>query len=194
MSVYDLNEADDGFELVPPGIYRVKARLKPGGFGDERLLRLAKSMRTYGLELELTVVSGEHRGRKVFDLITIEADLSDSPELPPVDAKQADKYQTSVDIGHAKLRRMLESANGIAHSDKSERAQQIRRAKTLRVFDGLEYWAEIDIKAGSNGYRDRNIITRVLTAEMHDWPGEQPEQPPLRGQMDNEIPFQSEEN
>jgi hypothetical protein len=190
--MYDLNEADDGFELVPPGIYRVKARLKPGGFGDERLLRLAKSMRTYGLELELTVIGGEHRGRKLFDLITVSADLSDSPELTPIDAKQADKYQMSVDIGHAKLRRMLESAHGIAHSDKSEQAQQIRRASSLRVFDSLEYWAEIDIKEAANGFRARNIVTRVLTAEMHDWPGEQPERPmqkPLRDEMGDDIPF-----
>ena len=64
MSVYDLNEADDNFELVPPGIYRVKARVRPGGVGDERLLRLAKSMRTCGLELELSVTGGHTAGAR----------------------------------------------------------------------------------------------------------------------------------
>jgi hypothetical protein len=34
--MYDLNNADENFDLIPPGIYRVNAKLRLGGVGDER--------------------------------------------------------------------------------------------------------------------------------------------------------------
>jgi hypothetical protein len=186
-AMWDLNNADDNFD--PMGVYRVKSKLRPGGFGDERLLRLAKSMRTQGLDLELTVVGGAYNGRKVFDLITVVAELGDKPELAPITEDQAAKYQTAVNIGLSKLRRMLESARGIAHDDEGQEAKKARCFESLRVFDGIEYWAQIGIEEGGNGYRARNVVERAVTPDMDEWPGPLPKPPPLSEQMDDEIPY-----
>jgi hypothetical protein len=104
------------------------------------------------LDLQLTVLGGKYGGRKVFELITIFANLSNLPELAPINEQQADNYKRAVSIGLAKLRRMLESAHEIAHDDESKEAQAIRRFSSLRVFE-LEYWAYVDVKEASNGFR-----------------------------------------
>ena len=53
----DLNEAErQTGETIPPGPYRVRARLRPRAAGPEGLLRASKSGATEMLELELTVV------------------------------------------------------------------------------------------------------------------------------------------
>jgi hypothetical protein len=187
--MYDLNSAKRS-KLIPAGIYRVKAKLRPGGFGEEQLERLAGSKRTRALDLELTVIRGEHSGRKIWDLITVVADLSNNnPKLAFIDEEQAGKYQLAVEIGLAKLRAMLESAYEISNEDESEQAAGMRRIASLRVFDGLEFWAKIDIKEGANGYDDRNVVAKVLTPDMRDWPGTPPSLPPLGKAMDDEIPF-----
>jgi hypothetical protein len=188
--MYDLNTASDrDFSPIPPGIYRVKAKLKPGGVGEEEVLRLAKNLRTQMLDLQLTVVGGKYGGCKVFELVTVFADLGNSPELAPIDERQADNYKRTVNMGLAKLRRMLESAHEIAHDDESKEAQGIRRFSSLRTFDNLEYWAYVDIKGASNGFRERNVVAHVLTPDMSDWPGASPKRPPLGDEMDDSIPF-----
>jgi hypothetical protein len=188
--MYDLNTANDAdFSPIPPGIYRVRAKLRLGGVGEEQLLRLAKNLRTQMMDLQLTVLSGQYSGRKVFELVTVFADLGNSPELAPIDEQQVDNYKRAVSIGLAKLRRMLESAHEIAHDDESEEAQKIRRFNSLRVFDNLEYWAYVDIKDAANGFRARNDVARIITPDMNDWPGAPPKRPPLADDMDDSIPF-----
>ena len=59
----DLNEAErQTGETIPSGVYRLRAKLKPRGAGDEGLLRAAKNGPTVMLELELRVEGGEHAG------------------------------------------------------------------------------------------------------------------------------------
>src|SRR5262249_9462625 len=78
--------------------------------------------RTEMLDLELTVVGGEHSGRKVRDLITVGFDDSESndPDIMPVDPDQAERYRTAVRIGRSKLRAILESAHAINPNDHSD--------------------------------------------------------------------------
>jgi hypothetical protein len=186
--MYDLNKTSDtDFSPIPPGIYRVKAKLRPGGVGEEELLRLAKNLRTQMLDLQLTVVGGKYSGRKVFELVTVFADLGNSPEPAPIDERQADNYKRAVNMGLAKLRRILESAHEIAHDDEGKEAQTILRFNSLQVFDNLEFWADIDIKEAANGFRERNVVARVLTPDMSDWPGASPKRPPLGDEMDDSI-------
>jgi hypothetical protein len=187
--LYDLNKADRQREMkpVPPGVYRLATKLRPGGIGTEGLLRLAKNLRTEMLDLELTVVGGEYDGRKLWDLITLEADDSNHPDLPSLDREQARKYKTAVDMGRAKLRAILESANEISPDDDGEQAQRIRRPASLRVLDGLEFIAKISIKQGEGKYSDRNTVVYIVTNDMDEWP--QTPKPPIREQLDDDIPF-----
>jgi hypothetical protein len=93
-------------------------------------------MRTQMLDIELTVVGGMYSGRKLFELITVFADLNNAPELVPIDEQQVKNYKRAVNMGFAKLRRVLESAHEIANDDNGEEAQ---RFESLRIFDSLEY-------------------------------------------------------
>lgn len=189
--MYDLNqtaERQDFTQPIPPGLYRFKAKIKPGGTGENGLLRLAKNLRTQMLELELTVIGGKYAGRKIWDYVTVAADVSEHPDLASIDAEQADKFQTAARIGLAKVRDLIESANEIAHDDDSEEAQAIRKFDSLRVLDQLEFWALVEIKPGGN-YKPRNVIAHVVTPDMAEWPGEAPQRPPLREEMEDEIPY-----
>jgi hypothetical protein len=85
---------------------------------------------------------------------------------------------------------MLESAHEIDPDDESEEASRIRELKSLKIFDGLEFWARVDIKAGRDGYADRNVIDHIVTPDMADWQGSPPApKPPLHKALDDEIPF-----
>src|SRR5262249_4671896 len=150
--------------------------------------------RTEMLDLELTVVGGEHSGRKVRDLITVGFDDSESndPDIMPVDPDQAERYRTAVRIGRSKLRAILESAHAINPNDHSDQANEKRRIKSWLDFDGLEFWAWLDIRKGTDGYRDRNEITFVITPNSPEWPPQAAKQRhvmPLAKELDDEVNF-----
>src|SRR5438067_12877607 len=125
------------FSPIPAGIYRLKAKIKPGGVGEHGLLRLAKNQRSEMLDLELTVLGGEFDGRKVWDLVTVYANLTEDDITPAVDAEQAQRLESGVRRGLKRLKAMLESAHEVSPDDTSDEAQRIRVFESLRIFDGL---------------------------------------------------------
>src|SRR5437016_411076 len=103
---FDLNDAEPQHGgVIPPGVYRLRAMVKPGGVVNP--LCPAKNQRTKHLELDLTVVGGEHDGSKLRDYITLKFDdarYDDGDILlpPPVSPEQAEKYRTAVRLGRSK--------------------------------------------------------------------------------------------
>jgi len=193
---FNFNNADEQRDasVFPPGAYRLRAQVKLFNGDRDYPLRPAKNGRTEMLDLELTVVGGEHSGRKIRDLITVGFDDSESndPDIMPVDPDQAERYRTAVRIGRSKLRAILESAHAISPNDHSDQANEKRRIKSWLDFDGLEFWAWVDIKAGTNGYRDRNEITFVITPGSPEWPRQTARQRqvvPLAKELNDETPF-----
>ena len=89
--MFDLNDADKQREqtLIPPGVYRLRTKVRAGGAGPGSLLRLAKNGRTLMLDLEFKVVGGEAAGQKRWELVTVAV-------LPPEfeDANAAEREQT----------------------------------------------------------------------------------------------------
>ena len=76
----DLNEAEkQSGQTIPSGVYKLRAKLKPKGAGAEGLLRHAKHGPTEMMELELTVVDGEHAGYTLTDLITVNYNKDEGP-------------------------------------------------------------------------------------------------------------------
>ena len=125
--MFDLNEAEAQREntTIPAGIYRLRTKIKPGGMGEDGTLRLAKSLRTYHLELELTVVGDEfggheHDGHKVRDWVTVELDERDGDYMPPLEPPKLEDYRTAVRIGRTKLRSMFESGIGSIRMTKAK--------------------------------------------------------------------------
>src|SRR5262249_61375447 len=154
MDDFDLNDAQPqrDFSVIPPGLYQLRAMLKAAAVTDA--LHLAKNLHTKHLELELTVVGGEHDGRKLWDYVTLAFDDAryDDVNVPPVSPEQAEKYRTAVRLGRSRLKAIVDSAYGLNPNDKSDRAKEARLAisRDLLRVDGLTFWAQVDIRPGSN--------------------------------------------
>ncbi len=56
--IFNLNNAEKQRDqtLIPAGVYRLRAKVRPGNAGPGGVLRLAKNGRTLMLELELKVI------------------------------------------------------------------------------------------------------------------------------------------
>jgi len=188
----NLNEAETQRDQspIPAGIYRLRSKVKVGGAGDDGILRLSQSGATEGLNLELTVVSGEYAGAKLYDLITVNF----LEGMGPLDASKAENYRTAVRLGRTKLRAILESAHGIDPKDSSERAQEQRRVESFTQFDAITFVAQVEVQPARGGYKAKNVVDFIITPDLPDWA------PPLaaakavtfgRKSMDDEIPFSS---
>jgi hypothetical protein len=189
---FDLNKAQNqaDYSPIPAGTYRLRTRLRPGGVGENGLLRLAKNLRTMMLDFEFQVIGSPHDGRKIWDLITVAVDEREDPDLLALNAQQRDNYRKAVAIGLARLRAMLESSREIASDDHSDEAKAARVVGSLNEFDGLEFWAKVGIKKGQNGYNDKNTILTILTPDMGDWPAPRKTPPkPMAEFVEDDIPF-----
>jgi hypothetical protein len=160
---------------VPKGVYKLRIHIKPGGHGSERLLRLAKNMRSLMLETEFSIVSGDYSGRTFWDYLTVEIDETeydpvDNPEMVALDAKTRDKLLTNVRIGRERVRAILDSALAVDPNDKSETAWSKR--ESIKLWGGLErleFLAYVVIKPANGDYRASNRILDVVTCDMDEW-------------------------
>ena len=191
--MFDLNDADKQREqtLIPPGVYRLRTKVRAGGAGPGSVLRLAKNGRTLMLDLEFKVVGGEAAGQKLWELVTVAVLPPEFEDANAAEREQTERYQTAERIGRSKLRAILESAHAIHPDDDSEAAQDKRRFQDYLDFDGLEFWAKVEIKKASNGYKDKNVLYSVVTPNLPDWPRNPPGKavaPPARD-LDDAVPF-----
>ena len=177
-----------GGGVIPDGIYKLRAQIRPGGYGPERLLKVAKSGFTAMLVLELTVAEGKCAGAKFTDWITIEFE---DTSIGGLDATQKEKF-LAVTIGQAKLCDMLESAFAIDKNDKTPEAEAILNPQSLRVFDGLVFLAKVKVKPAENSFKESNAISYVLTPDSRGYYDPRPGKdnaklppPPF----DDEVPF-----
>jgi hypothetical protein len=161
---YDLNEAarQDG-GTVPEGVYALKVRIKPGGFGDDDLLRRSKNGALEMLQIECEVATGEHAGCSFSEFIVL-----DFIEASVHDRKKIDGYKTAVRIGRTKLRSIIESARSITPTDDSDPAKQLRRLNSLQEINGCIFLAQVDVRA-QDGYRPKNSIGYIVTNDMPEW-------------------------
>jgi len=163
----NLNDADDqDRSVMPPGPCWVKSRVKRGNSGDDGLLRLAKNQHSLMLELEYVVIDDdEWRGKKILDFVTcdlIEYDRADP--LAPV-ALTADKLtglQTSVRMGRARLKAMINSAYGLMPNDNSDEAQARRTIESYSAFDGLCFMAQVEVRPAEGKFKERNYVDFII--------------------------------
>jgi hypothetical protein len=186
----DLNTVKPLRDLIPPGVYRLEIAVKRGGAGDGGWLRLAKNQRSLMLELECTVVGGDYAGKKVWDYITVEFDETDALHLSPVEPDKLEKYRTSVRMGLVKLRAIIDSAYGLEPNDDSEEAQAKRKLASYGDIHGLAFYAQIEERAGRDGYGPRNVVDFVITPDLPDYPMQEVEQfkRTLEQEMNDAIP------
>jgi hypothetical protein len=182
----DFNNADDGeFELIPEGIYRLRARVKSGSEGSA--LKTAKSGMQQYLELELTIESPvKFKGRKLWDRINCHYIGPEANNLPG-DQDEIERFRTSVRIGRSKLKRILESAHNIDPHDNNPEAQAKRHIANLLDFDLLSFVGKVVIEKGANGYRDKNVLQYPITNNMVEWPKVAPQRQPIPLKLPRQI-------
>jgi hypothetical protein len=158
MGTFDFNTATEQqvFDLIPNGeIAVVQLRIRPGNAGEDGLLKRSKSGEAEMLDCEFVLVEGKFAKRKFWTNMIVSG--------------TTDGHAQAGDITRSKLRAILESARGIKPTDVSEAAKKARSVAGYEDFDGLRFIAKIGVEKGSNGYKDKNILERVITPEMKEW-------------------------
>jgi hypothetical protein len=173
---YDYSTAPpprDPSELIPAGtVASVQLRIRPGGAGEDGLLKRSKEGDCEMLDCEFVLLDGPFSRRKFWTNLVLEGTTPGQVQ--------------AVEISHGLLRGILESAFGIKPDDLSDQARA-RRTADLKDFDNIIFVARIGIEKGKpnknkpgENWPDKNIIAAVITPDKKDWhPVEQA--PPFNG-------------
>jgi hypothetical protein len=159
------------FDLIPDNtIATVSIHIRPGGVGEDGMLKRSANGECEMLDLELTVLDGPHKGRKFWHNLLL------------VGTTDGQKKMAAGNLGL--LKAILDSALGLKPNDVSAEA---RAARTVgaKAFQGMNFIAKIGVEVGGpkkdgGNYPDKNIVAGVITPDKKDWhPVEQP--PPFNG-------------
>lgn len=184
----DLSKDDDS-GLIPDGIYKVRLKVVPGGYGDDGVLKLSKRGTLAMINTVNAVVDGPYAGTEIWHTICVEtvpADCSD------------EKDQKTARWGRTRVKQIVASARAVDTETSS--AAELSKLLTIESWgevDDLVFWAEIGSKPAENGYQASNTIERAVTPADRDWPGSpaQPKLPtraiskPKRDDFDDSVPF-----
>ena len=150
--------------LIPAGtICRAVVNVKLGDmeipeFGTGQWFKKSQTSKAKSMELEFTVIGGEHDKRKFWDKIFVDGDKM-SPNGIPV----------TKEIGLSTLRMIIESAYNIVPTDTSAEAQARRQISGVNDLNGMEICAKVGIDKGTNGYADKNKLTAAMTPNQKDF-------------------------
>lgn len=162
MSAFDLNDAAPQAEfgdIIPNGaIVKLCGRLRPGGQGDEGVLKASNSSDAMMLDWEFTVVEGKFARRKFWSFMTVSGgNLNERGE------------SKGWVITKSTLRAMVDSALGLNPKDESPEAKAKRNIPGFTALDGIIFVAKIGVEKGQNGYADKNKIATVVTPDKAEW-------------------------
>jgi hypothetical protein len=158
LKMLDLNNADPQreFDIIPAGtVAELAVKVRPGNAGDDGRLRTSKDGHSEGLDLELTVTTGEHAKRKLWTLFTLDG--------------KTDGHVEAARISASKIRAMLESARGVMPDDESDTAKAARKLNHFGELNGLRFLARIGVNPARNGFKAKNMLDVVITPNMTDW-------------------------
>tara|TARA_R100000908_G_C3677805_1_gene97847 strand:+ start:26 stop:649 length:624 start_codon:yes stop_codon:yes gene_type:complete len=150
--------------LIPAGtVCRAIVNVKLGDmeipeFGTGQWFKKSQTSKAKWMELEFTVIGGEHDKRKFWDKIFVDGDKM-SPNGIPV----------TKEIGLSTLRMIIESAFNIVPTDTSAEAQARRQISGVNDLNGMEICAKVGIDKGTNGYADKNKLTAAMTPNQKDF-------------------------
>jgi len=154
--MYDFsNAARPQSDLIPDKTQApIRIAVKAGDYGSPENAFSITDKGFYMLNLECTVLEGEHAKRKFWPRYFFGA--QDGVDL-------TEGQQKAVAITHSALRAILEAARGFAPTDESPDAVAARRMSSIFELDGLEIWVEIGVEVDKKGqYGDKNVIRKVI--------------------------------
>ena len=150
--------------LIPNGpVCRAIIAVKLGDielpeFGNGMWFKKSVTSNAKWMELEFTIVGGEHDKRKFWHKIFVDGDKMGASGIP-----------LAKEIGLSTLRSIIESANNIDPSDMSETAMQRRNISGVNDLSGMEICAKVGIEKGTGGYEDQNRLMAAVTPNQKDF-------------------------
>jgi len=158
-------------QLIPDGtITTVSIHVRPGGVGEDNMLKRSTNGECEMLDLEFTVLDGTYKGRKFWHNLLL------------VGTTNGQKQMAASNLGV--LKTILDSALGLMPNDVSAEARAARTV-SIKWFDGKSFIARIGEEKGGpkkdgGSYPDKNVLAGAITKDKKDWhPVEQP--PPFNG-------------
>jgi hypothetical protein len=158
-------------ELIPlDTVVDLSIHIRPGGVGEDEMLKRNKDGTCEMLDCEFVVLSGQYKGRRFWNNFIING--------------TTDGQKSMAATHRLLLKAILDSAYGLDPSDVSAEARAARTVG-IKAFQGMVFIGKIgQEKGGPNGkggvYADKNVLDSVITKDKKDWhPVEQP--PPFNG-------------
>jgi hypothetical protein len=160
-------------DLIPHNtVAPLVLHIRPGGVGEEGMLKRSQKGDCEMLDCEFTVGNGPYKGRKFWTNWVLDGTTSG--------------HAKAADINRGTLKAILDSALGLKPDDASPQARAARTV-SLKQFEGMSFIGRIGIEKGrpkndgsGEKWPDKNILAVVITPDMKEWhPVEQP--PPFDG-------------
>jgi hypothetical protein len=160
------------FELIPHDtIAGVSMHIRPGGVGENDLLKRSANGECEMLDLEFTVLDGQHKERKFWHNLILTG------------TTDGQKKMAASHLGV--LKAILDSALGLMPNDVSAEARAARTV-SLKQFEGMCFIAKIGVEKGGpnkkdgGNYPDKNVLAGVITKDKSGWHAVE-QQPPFNG-------------
>ena len=158
MSSFDFNTAEVATGSGGSGSPIPDGTVAPSVITVRGIKTSGKDARVQGLDLEVTISAGPHKGRKAWKWAGIAGNGSDG-------------HNKMVSITRSLIRSILESAYGISATDDSAEAMAARKISDWEDLSGLAFVARFGIEAGSDYVdgrsgdtvkgKDKNTISAV---------------------------------
>ena len=161
------------FEPIPAGtIATVSLHIRAGNAGEDGLLTRSQDGGCEMLTVELTVVDGTYKGRKIWERWIL---VGTTPG-----------HAQAADISRGTLKAILDATRALKPDDMSDAARAARTVE-LKDFEGATFLAKIGIEKGGpikdkpgEFWPDKNTLAMVITNDKKEWhPVDQP--PPFEG-------------
>jgi hypothetical protein len=159
------------FDLIPDGTTAtVSIHIRPGGVGEDDMLKRSANGDCEMLDLEFTVLDGTYKGGKFWHNLLL------------VGTTDGQKKMAAGNLGV--LKAILDSALGLMPNDTGAEARAARTV-SVRKFEGMNFIAKIGEEKGGprkdgGNYPDKNVLAGAITKDKSGWHAiEQP--PPFDG-------------
>jgi len=160
MCPYDYTDAPPprDLELIPHGtIATLVLHVRPGGVGEDGMLKRTRAGDAEMLDCELVVADGPHAKRKFWERWILNGTTAGQAQ--------------AAEIARSVLRAILDSALGLKPDDVSPQARAARTV-SLGQFEGMTFMGKIGIEKGrpkNDGTGDAGTILRSVRAGFL-WP------------------------
>jgi hypothetical protein len=147
-------------KLIPnDALVKVKVQIKPGGYDHinkewtpNGIAARHSVTSPVHLAVNYTVLTGDYYGHQIPGVIELYADN--------------DEYYEK--IGKAFIKHILCSAYGLSLYDRSPRANQRRRIKSVAALEGIEFLARIGLRLNAN-LRKCNTVNWAITCDHKEY-------------------------